>query len=83
MGFQVPLKDGADPKAHDTSGETVLMWAAAQNKNPEVISTLLKAGADARAKDSAGRTAFDYAKSNYSLRVKGTDALKQLEEASK
>jgi hypothetical protein len=46
-----------------------------------VISTLLKAGADAKAMDRKGKTAFDYAQSNY--KMKGTDALKQLEQASK
>ena len=42
---------------------------------------LLNAGADAKAKDKDGKTAFDYAKDNDAL--KGTDALKKLEEASK
>jgi len=57
------------------------MHAARYNSNPEMTSPLLKAGADAKAKDSSGQTALDYAKNNYSL--KGTDALKQLEEASR
>jgi ankyrin repeat protein len=48
---------------------------------PEVITVLLKAGADGTAKDSMGKTAFDYAKNNEKL--KGTDAIRQLEEASK
>ena len=61
-------------------GHTPLMIAARANQNLKVIIAILNAGADAKAKDSAGKTAFDYAKSNYSLR--GTDALKQLEEAS-
>jgi len=39
--------------------------------------------APAKAKDKAGKTAFDYAKSNYGLRARGNDVLKQLEEASK
>ena len=76
------LKAGADLEARDSSpyGMTALMGAAYTNRNPEVIITLLKAGADARAKDKGGRTAFDWAQRNFSL--KGTDALKQLEEAS-
>jgi len=73
---------GADIEARDKFGLTPLMYTAIRNKNPEnMITTLLKAGADAKAKNKAGMTAFDYAKNNYSLR--GTDALKQLEEASK
>jgi hypothetical protein len=41
----------------------------------------LKAGADAKAKDHDGKTALDYAQVN--AKLKGTDALKHLEEASK
>ncbi len=55
------------------------MWAARHNENPEVIMALLKAGANAKAKDSKEKTAFDYAKANKML--KGTDALRQLQEA--
>jgi ankyrin repeat protein len=58
-----------------------LIWAAINNQNPEVITLLLKAGADAKVKDSQGMTAFFYAQLNKKLT--GTDALKQLEEASK
>jgi hypothetical protein len=73
------LKAGADVKGHNVIGLTPLMFAAV-NQNPEVISTLLKAGADAKAKDRDGKTAFDYAQKNEKL--KGTDAYRQLEEAS-
>ncbi len=74
------LKAGADINAQNESASrmTALMWAAVNNQNPEVIMRLLKAGADAKAKNSAGKTAFDYAH-----RLKGTDAYRQLEEASK
>jgi ankyrin repeat protein len=75
------LKAGADIKAQSKGGATALMRAAMHNQNPEVITTLLKAGAYAKVKDNAGKTAFDYAKGN--AKLKGTDALKQLEEASK
>jgi hypothetical protein len=40
-----------------------------------------KVGADGEARSNEEKTAFDYAKSNESL--KGTDALKELQEASK
>jgi ankyrin repeat protein len=83
-GVIITLLDaGSNIKALDSLGCAPLMLAAEANPNPEVIIALLKAGADAKAKDKAGKTAFDYAKSNYSLRVRGPDALKQLEEASK
>ena len=75
------LKAGAEAKAKDDNGWTPLIYAASKSENPEVIFRLLKAGADARAKNNKGYTAFDYAK--YNDKLKGTDALKQLEKASK
>ena len=57
------------------------MWAAVNSQNPEVIVVLLNAGADAKAKDKKGNTAFCYAR--YRSIMERTDALKQLEEASK
>ena len=75
------LAAGADVSARDKDGWTALMEAALSNPDPLVIMALLKAGADAKAKDKAGKTAFDYAQGNE--KMKGTDALKQLEEASK
>ena len=75
------LKAGADINAQDSLyGSTALIWAA-YAPNLEAITTLLQAGADAKAKSNEGKTAFDYAKDNYYL--KGTDALKKLEEASR
>jgi len=76
----VLLNAGADINAQDKNGGTPLMYAARNNQNPEVIATLLKAGANAKTKDSAGKTAFDYVQGNEKL--KGTDALRQLQEAS-
>jgi ankyrin repeat protein len=74
------LKAGAKVKAQDKGGGTALMGAAKGN-NLKVIMVLLNAGADAKAKDNIGNTASNYAK--YNSLLKGTDALKQLEEASK
>jgi ankyrin repeat protein len=73
------LKAGADINTQNKYGTTSLMFAVSYN--PTVIATLLQAGADTKIKDNEGKTANDYAKHNDSL--KGTDALKQLEEASK
>jgi uncharacterized protein len=70
---------GADINARDKKGMTSLMYAAIYNQNPEGIIVLLNAGADARAKDNRGRTALDYAQRP---KLVGTDALRQLEEAS-
>ena len=75
------LDAGADVNARDNYVETPLMWAARFNQNPEVITTLLMAGADAKAENKAGKTAFDNAQANEKL--KGTDAYRKLEEASK
>ena len=74
------LKAGPEVNAVDTYGKTLLMYAAQYTKDPEVITTLLKAGADAKAKNDYDQTALDFAKYNDAL--KGTDAVKQLEEAS-
>ena len=75
------LKGGADPNARDPYDSTALMWAAVNSQNPEVIVVLLNAGVDAKAKDKKGNTAFCYAR--YRSIMERTDALKQLEEASK
>ena len=76
------LTAGADlntKRVHN--GMTVLMYAAKVTKNPEVITILLNAGADAKAKDHDGNTALSYTDINDN--IAGTDALRQLEEASK
>jgi beta-lactamase regulating signal transducer with metallopeptidase domain len=76
------LKGGAHINARNHfNGTTALIKAAMYNQNPEVISTLLKAGADAKVKDNAGRTAFYYAQGRAFL--EGTDAYRQLQEASR
>jgi ankyrin repeat protein len=75
------IRNGADVNAWFFNGRTPLMYAAGFNKNPEVTTVLLKTGADPKAKDRMGKTAFDYAQENELL--KGTDAYRQLEEASK
>jgi ankyrin repeat protein len=76
------LKAGAEIEAEDDHGLTALMYAASSTQNPEVIIALLKAGADGKKEDLAvGKTAFEWAQGNEKL--KGTDALQQLEAASK
>jgi ankyrin repeat protein len=57
------------------------MHAARYSDNPGVVMALLKAGANAKLKNNIGEKAIDCAKDNDNL--KGTDALRQLEEASK
>ena len=75
------LKAGPNLKnAQDIFGMTALMYAA-QRPDPQMIITLLKAGANAKVKDRSGKTALDWSKGNPALQ--GTDALKQLEAASK
>ena len=74
------LKAGADTNARIKDGMTALMEAAMYNQNPEVITTLLAAGADTKAKDNARKTAFNYAQTR--AKLKGTDAYRQLQEAS-
>ena len=78
---QAAIDKGAEVNVRDPSyGATALMLAA-HNQNPDVIITLLKSGADANVRDNSGKTALDNARGKKQL--KGTDALKQLEEASK
>jgi ankyrin repeat protein len=67
--------------AQDRFGATPLMWAAWNNPNPEVISTLLNMNADARVHDKDGRTAYDWAQNNSTLN--GAAALQQLRAATR
>jgi len=75
------VRAGADITARDKDGWTPLIFAAEYNKNPEVILAVLKSGGDANAKNNGGMTAFDYAQGRENL--KGTVALKRLEEATR
>ncbi|MGD0727821.1 MAG: ankyrin repeat domain-containing protein [Spirochaetia bacterium] len=75
------LKAGADLEAKSENGKTALILAAMGTGNPEVIMVLLNAGAEAQAKDNTGQTAVYYAR--YNANLKGTDALRKLEEASR
>ena len=80
------LKAGANPNVqtkNDHMNVTPLLLAAERNEKdtPEIIEMLLKAGANAKTKRYDGERAIDYARQNTSL--KGTKALKMLEEASR
>ena len=82
--IKVILKAGADVNAQSSVGVTALMYAAEDNPNPEAIQILLGAGADAKAKDILRQTALDFAQNNANHeQLKDTDALRQLEKASK
>ncbi|MCX6598243.1 MAG: ankyrin repeat domain-containing protein [Acidobacteria bacterium] len=53
---------GADVKALDGAGSTVLMWAAANEEGrADLVKELLKAGADPSVKNLMGETALDWA----------------------
>ena len=78
--MQAAISNGADVNARDKYDRTSLMYAAEYNPNSEVITALLAAAANAKAKDSEGKTVFDYAQTR--AKLKGTDALRKLEEAS-
>jgi len=71
---------GADVNARDNSGMTALIHAARLSVHPEVITALLVFGARPKIEDKKGKIALDYAKEN--IRLKNTEALRRLEEAS-
>ncbi len=75
------IKAGADVNAKDIKGGTALMWAALYGQ-AEDIKLLLNAGADVNARnDIDGKRAVDIARKRQKL--KGTDALRLLEERSR
>ena len=78
--WRMLIDAGANVKAKGC--EDLLITAAANtNEYPEVIEILLNAGANAKFKNDEGMRAIDFARDNPKL--KGTKALKMLEEASR
>ncbi len=58
------IQNGADVNAKNVYGYTVLMTAAQNTENPEIIAILIKHGANVNAKNKKGKTVWDYAKEN-------------------
>lgn len=58
------IQDGADVKAQNKEGLTLLIAAALQNTNPEVLGVLLEAGANLNAKNTDGWTPLMSAAAN-------------------
>ena len=76
------LDAGADVNAKDENGITALMYSVwGDTPNVETIGTLLDAGAEVSMKDHEGKRVIDHARVNE--RLKGTDTLKRLENASR
>ncbi|MBQ7577042.1 MAG: ankyrin repeat domain-containing protein [Synergistaceae bacterium] len=75
------LSAGADVNAKNYHDLTALMYAASNSEYPEIINMLINSGADVKARDQSGKSALDYARNNENL--KGSEALKRLEELSK
>ena len=74
------INHGADVNAKDNNGWTALFWATRYG-NAKTINILIDAGADVKIKDNSGYMAVDYARGDKKL--KGTTALKRLEELSR
>ena len=77
--LKVLLQAGADPKAQDKDGNTLLHDAARSNVNPDVFKILLQAGADPKARNAAGETPWDLAQDNAA--IIGFDIYWQLHDA--
>ncbi|MBR0234443.1 MAG: ankyrin repeat domain-containing protein [Synergistaceae bacterium] len=77
---KVLIDAGADVNAKDKTGYTALMIAADWGR-AEIINILIDAGADVKIKNYFGKMAVDYAREEEEL--KGTNALKRLEELSR
>ena len=82
QSVQAAHDKGANVKARNNIRATPLMWAVRYNQ-PEVITTLLNAGADLEARDSYyyEKTALMWAAEG-NEKLKGTDASRQLQEAT-
>ena len=65
---KVLIANGADVKAKDENGITVLMWAAGNN-HIETVKVLIANGADVNAKDNYGETVLMWAASNIHIEI--------------
>ena len=77
--INILIDAGADDVT-DNDGRTALIYAALVD-SPDNVNALIDAGAYVKARDKNGKMAIDYARENDKL--KGSDALKRLEELSK
>ena len=80
QGVIEAINSGANVNAMDNNGRTALMLAAFSG-HAETVNALIDAGSYVKQKDNSGSMAVDYARENPKL--KGTDALKRLEELSR
>ena len=67
--IEAMFEAGADPRAKNDLGQTLLHQAAQKNENPAVIQGLLSNGGRPRDEDVFGRTSMHYASQNERLDV--------------
>jgi len=77
--IQKAIEAGVDINVRTEDGMTLLMMAAQETVDPEIITALLNAGADGSLRDDDDNTAYDYAKENENL--KGTKQYWDLNDA--
>lgn len=63
------LDNGADVNAHDSSGNTVLMYACRFNADKDIVKMLIRYGANVNARDNNWKSVLMYASQNDNIEI--------------